>query len=129
VPVTETPLHSAVYDQLRLAMTGNPTAFTELYRDYLADAWESLRVLREGAQRGDGESVRARAHYLRSSSLVMGAQVVARQAAMLEEAVTESDSPNVSGLLDDMGRALREVQSELAGRVGSVVVPVNEPAE
>jgi HPt (histidine-containing phosphotransfer) domain-containing protein len=128
VPVTETPLHSAVFDQLQLAMTGNPIGFAELYRDYLTDAWESLQVLREGAQRRDGEAVRARAHYLRSSSLVVGAQVVARQAAMLEEAASGSESQGVRSLLDDLGRSLKEVQMELAERLGGGVIPASEAA-
>jgi HPt (histidine-containing phosphotransfer) domain-containing protein len=126
--VTETALTSAVFDQLRLAMTANPIALAELYRDYLADAWESLQVLRESVQRREVETVRAKSHYLRSSSLVMGAQVVARYAAILEEAAGTSDSQRFGDLLDELARSLKEVQNELAVRLGSGVIPANEPA-
>ena len=121
-------LTPAVFDQLRLAMTASPVALAELYRDYLADAWESLQVLRESVQRGEVETVRAKAHYLRSSSLVLGAHVVARYAAMLEEGAGTSDSQESGDLLGELARSLQEVQKELAVRLGSGVIPANEPA-
>ena len=72
MPGTETPLTAEVFDQLQQAMAADKTGFTELYREYLADAWHTLDLLREAAPHRI-EEVRQRAHYLRSSSLVLGA--------------------------------------------------------
>ena len=128
MPVTETPLQSAVFDQLQLAMAANPVAFAELYRDYLADAWQCLQMLQGSVQQVKVETVRAKAHYLRSSSLVVGAHLVARHAAMLEDAAMASETRDFSGLLDDLARTLKAVQDELAGRLGRDVIPADEPA-
>jgi len=128
VPVTETTLTSGVFDQLRLAMAADPAAFTGLYRDFLADARESWQVLREGVQAGQVESVRAKAHYLKSSSLVLGAPVVARYAAMLEESAIQHESEKFGSLLAEVEKALQDVQAELTKRLGAGVIPADETA-
>jgi HPt (histidine-containing phosphotransfer) domain-containing protein len=126
--VKETTLKSDVFDQLQKAMAADPAGFTELYRDYLADAWQSLQSLRDSMQQGQAESVRAKAHYLKSSSLVLGARHVARYAALLEEAATTSDMKDASSVLQEVQDALRDVQAELKQRMGAAVVPAGETA-
>lgn len=128
MPVKETPIISDVFVQLQTAMAADPAGFTELYRDYLADAWQSLQSLRAGVQQRQAESVRARAHYLKSSSLVLGAHQVARHAALLEEAATTSDMKDAGSLLQKAQQALHEVQAELKQRLGAAVIPAGETA-
>ena len=128
VPVKETHLTSAVFDQLRMAMSADPEGLTGLYRDYLADAWQSLQSLGESIKQGQVEEVRARAHYLKSSSLVLGAQGVARQAAVLEEAAAMQDLKNTAKPLAAARTALRKVQAELAERLGGGVHPADKTA-
>lgn len=128
VPVNETHLTDAVFGQLRQAMASDPVGFTALYRDYLADAWCSLRCIRDSVQARQGADVRAKAHYLRSSSLVLGAQGVARFAGRLEEAALTSDSEQFDVLLDKIKMALDSVQVELAERLGSGVLPADRTA-
>ncbi len=124
----ETHLAEAVYEQLRHAMAADPAGFTALYRDYLADAHQSLRLLRENVQTRHIENVRAKAHYLRSGSLVLGASDVAHGAAALEEAAIAGDAGNFDALLERIDMAVRTTQAELSERLGSSVLPADETA-
>jgi hypothetical protein len=126
MPGTETPLTAGVFDQLQQAMAADKTGFTDLYREYLADAWHTLDLLRETAPHRF-EDLRQRAHYLRSSSLVLGAHKVAHLAGMLEEKTRTSVSID-SDALDRIAEALREVQAELAERLGNGVIPADKTA-
>ena len=126
MPGTETPLTAEVFDQLQQAMAADKTGFTELYREYLADAWHTLDLLREAVPHRL-EQVRQRAHYLRSSSLVLGAHKVARLAGMLEEKTRTSVSID-NDALDQIADALRQVQAELAERLGTGVIPADKTA-
>ena len=128
MPVKETPLNSAVFDQLQLAMAADPAGLADLYRDYLADAWQSFQVLRENVLKRDSVTVQARAHYLKSSSLVLGAHCVARYATRLEDAAIAGDFSDTGTGLEDMQRALRDVQLELVDRLGPRVLPAGETA-
>ena len=126
MPGTETPLTAEVFDQLRQAMAADMTGFTELYREYLADAWRTLALLKEVAPHRHDE-IRQRAHYLKSSSLVLGAHKVARLAGMLEEKARTSVTTD-DDALDQIAEALREVQAELAERLGNGVLPADKTA-
>lgn len=128
MPVKETHLTEAVYEQLRHAMAADPGGFTALYRDYLADAQQSVRMLHESVEAHHIENVRAKAHYLRSGSLVLGAPDVARGAAMLEEAATAGDASSFAVLLEKIETAVNATQAELSERLGSGVVPADETA-
>ncbi len=123
MPGTETPLTSEVFDQLQRAMAADRTGLTELYRDYLADAWETVRFMRETIQRPhQPEEIRQKAHCLKGSSLVLGARAVARQASILEESTRESAATD-AGTLDNIVDAIRAVETELAARLGVEVIP------
>ena len=128
MPVTETLLSARIFDQLRLAMAADPDAFTDLYRDYLADAWQSLQILQEAVGTGQVEMIRAKAHYLKSGSLVLGAPDVARGAAMLEEAAMAGDSDSFDALLERIATAVNDTQAELSERLGSGVIPGDDTA-
>ena len=128
VPVKETPLNSAVFDQLRAAMVSDPVGLAELYRDYLADAWQSFQVLRENVLQRQFAIVQARAHSLKGSSLVLGAHSVARYATRLEDAALASNFSELGTVLADLQSALRDVQLELVDRLGPSVLPAGETA-
>ena len=109
-------------------MAADPEGFTALYRDYLTDARQSLRLLHESVEARHIENVRAKAHYLRSGSLVLGAPDVARGAAMLEEAAKAGDASSFDALLEKIEMAVNGTQAELSGRLGSNVIPPDETA-
>ena len=128
MPVNETTLASQVFDQLQQAMVCDPAGFTELYRDYLADAWQALRKLREAVQQKQADEVRARAHHLKGSSQVLGARAVAQCASALEEMGRNADVQGAGVVLEEAERALQQVQAELSNRLGPAVVPADQTA-
>lgn len=128
MPRNETSLTSAVFDHLQQAMATDVDGFVELYRDYLADAWQSIRYLRDNLPLHQAAPMQAKAHYLKSSSLVLGARTVAQGASLLEQAAIAGNFSEAGELLEKTGQALREVQSELAERLGAHVVPANQVA-
>lgn len=128
MPAKETLLNDAVFDQLRRAMEADATGLTALYHDFLCDAWESWQRLRESVQSKQAEAIRAKAHYLKSSCLVLGAHEVAQYAGLLEQAAIASDRTQYAATLDNLKLALEKVQAELAERLGPSVLPANQPA-
>jgi HPt (histidine-containing phosphotransfer) domain-containing protein len=124
----ETALASQVFDQLQQAMTADPAGLTELYRDYLADAWQALRTLCDAVQRRQEANVRTEAHRLKGSSLVLGARAVAQCASALEQIGLNADIQSTEALLDQTRHELRRVQAELSERLGAGVVPAGETA-
>ena len=128
MPVEETILKFEVYEQLQRAMAGDARGLAELYRSYLADAWQSLQPLRDSAGLRQAEGVRCKAHYLKSGSLVLGAQRVARDAAKMEEAAISENFEELPELLRKTERDLRELQAELVRRLGTGVVPAGATA-
>ena len=127
MPVNQTTIASQVFEQLQRAMARDSAGFIELYRDYLADAWQSLRMLRDAVQQQQAEEVRARAHRLKGSSQVLGVCVVAQCAASLEEMGRNADVESAGTMLEQTHQALQQVQSELSGRLGAGVVPAGNP--
>jgi HPt (histidine-containing phosphotransfer) domain-containing protein len=128
MPVNETILASAVYDQLQEALASDRAALMEIYRDYLADAWQSLQALREAVQQGQRDEVRAKAHSLKGSSLLLGARAVAESAAALESIGSAADLRGAEALLEQSVRALRQIQAELTSRLGDGVIPAGRAA-
>jgi HPt (histidine-containing phosphotransfer) domain-containing protein len=128
VPVNETLICTAVYEQLRQAMAADAAGFVALYRDYLADARQSLHVIKESIEGGRADLVRSNAHYLRSSSLVLGASEVARCAGRLEEAAIAFDLKQFDALQEELQTALNRVQAELSERLGNDVFPASQTA-
>ncbi len=128
MPVDETTIASQVFDQLQRAMACDPAGFTELYRDYLADAWQAMGMLRDAVQQQRVAEVRAQAHYLKGSSLVLGVRGVAQCASALEEMGRNADVEGAGAVLDQTQQALQQVQSELSGRLGAGVLPAGKSA-
>ena len=128
MPVNESTLAPLVFDQLQQAMAGDPDGFTELYRDYLADAWLALRILGDAVRQQQSEEVRVKAHHLKGSSMVLGAGGVAQCASALEEMGRSADIQTACAMLEQTRLALLAVQAELSIRLGVEVVPANETA-
>ena len=128
MPENENTLAPQVFDQLQQAMACDPAGFTELYRDYLADAWQAFAMLCEAVQQGRAEDVRVQAHHLKGSSMVLGARVVAQCASAMEEMGRNADVEAVVAVLERSRLALLEVQAELSARLGPGVVPADQTA-
>ena len=126
--MNETILAPDVFDRLHQAMASDHAGFIALYRDFLADAWQTLRKLREAVQQQQTEEVRAKAHYLKSGSLILGAIMVAQDAARLEEMGRCADVKSADAVLEQTVQALRKVQAELSERLGAAVIPADQAA-
>jgi HPt (histidine-containing phosphotransfer) domain-containing protein len=126
--VEETALTSVTFDQLRLAMAADPVGFAALYRDYLADAWQTLQFIQQRLQKEEFADVKALAHSLKGSSLLLGAHELARHAARFEDSAVATNLSEAGVVLQDMQQALRGVQRELVNRLGPEVLPAGETA-
>ncbi len=127
-PVTDNSLASDVFDRLQKATTADPAELVGLCREYLSEARHTLAQLCSALAQLDAEQVRGRAHYLRGSSLMLGATAVAQSCATLELMGRNSDLGDAERLLDRISAALNDVETELAKRLGPSVVPVEGSA-
>lgn len=117
-----------IFRHLQKATASNPAELAGLYRDYLAEARQALVQLRSALVRRDAEQFRERAHYLRGSSLIVGASVVARSCANLELMGRNSEFCGAALLLDQASAALEAIEIELARRLGPAVIPAEGSA-
>ena len=113
-----------VYDRLQQVMASDPAGFRELYRDYLSDAQQTLIALRVACDSRSSDEFRWKAHYLKSSSLVLGIKPVARCCAEMEEFGRSAQFDTASGKLAEVCELLALVQAELHQRLGPEVDPV-----
>jgi HPt (histidine-containing phosphotransfer) domain-containing protein len=109
-------------------MEADPSGFLELYRDYLAEARLSLGEVKQAIQRTDARAVQARAHYLKSSSMVLGAVHVAREAGMLEEIARSGNLDPAAVRLKQVELCLQQVTARLVEELGGQVDPAGRTA-
>jgi HPt (histidine-containing phosphotransfer) domain-containing protein len=117
--VDEDSIAPGVFDRLQQATAADPSSVAELYRDYLVDARSALLELRGALLRKHAEEFRSRAHYIKGSSLILGANLVAQYCATLEEMGRQSEFRAAGPLLDKTEAALDRVEAELTRRLGS----------
>jgi HPt (histidine-containing phosphotransfer) domain-containing protein len=104
-------------------MAADPSSFCELYRDYLSDAWEALARLRLACEQRHSTDLASKAHYLKSSSLVLGIRPIGQRCAELERLGREKDFQEASRQIEDLRELLLQVQAELELKLGPQVVP------
>jgi HPt (histidine-containing phosphotransfer) domain-containing protein len=104
-------------------MASDPDGFCELYRDYLSDARQTQSYLHFACDKQDGEELRFKAHYLKSSSLILGISPVAKICAELQDAGHTSDFAAERRKLQELDNLLSLVQDELEKKLGPQVVP------
>jgi len=121
--VNHTLVTADVYERLQQAMSSDPDGFCELYRDYLSDARQTLSYLYFACDRQNGEELRFKAHYLKSSSLILGINPVANVCAELQDAGRASDFTAERRKLQELDKLLSLVQEELEQKLGPQVVP------
>jgi HPt (histidine-containing phosphotransfer) domain-containing protein len=126
--VTDESIAPNVFQQLEKATASDPAELAGLYRDYLAEARQSFAQLRSALARKDGERFRERAHYMRGSSLIVGATAVALCCANLERMGRNSEFRKAARLLDQTSAALATVEEELVRKLGASVFPAGGSA-
>lgn len=121
-------LNSAVFERLQQATASQPAVLEELCRDYLAEARLTLAQLREAIDQNDSGAVRERAHYLKGSSMMLGARQLSQACAMLERMGRDGQLSGAESALQETVAALKEVETELAEIVGPKVLPAEGSA-
>jgi histidine phosphotransfer protein HptB len=122
--VTDEPIITDVFDRLLKAAAADPQELAGLCRDYLAEARRTLVNLQAALVQKDSGRMRDRAHYLRGSSLIIGASTLARLCGSLEQMGRDAQLHDAAPVLKQACEALDAVQAELARRLGQSVVPV-----
>ena len=119
---------SEVFDRLRQATAKDPSVLLELCNEYLAEARATVRQLREAVTSQDAGSIRERAHYLKGSSLMIGAQDLSQQCAALEKMGRDSNLGEAKETLEQAIVALDAVENELRKELGPAVRPAEGSA-
>lgn len=116
------------FDRLRQATAADPAVLAELCREYVAEARSTLVKLRKALAQLDAAEVRERAHYLKGSSLMIGARILAQCCARLEQMGRDSELDTAEPVLEQAITALKAVEDELARELGPVVLPAEGSA-
>jgi HPt (histidine-containing phosphotransfer) domain-containing protein len=126
--VNDKVLNSAVFERLQQATASQPAVLEELCRDYLTEARLTLAQLRNAIDRNDSGVVRERAHYLRGSSMMLGAQELTQACAALERMGRDAKLTEAGPALHEAAAALKAVETELAEILGPTVLPAEGSA-
>jgi HPt (histidine-containing phosphotransfer) domain-containing protein len=126
--VTNDTIAADVFQHLQKATAGDPAELAGLYREYLGEARQVLAQLRGALARKDSKHFCDRAHYLRGSSLILGATMIAQCCAHLERMDRSTEFRGARRLLDQTSAALAVLEAELTRRLGPAVVPVEGSA-
>jgi histidine phosphotransfer protein HptB len=116
--VTDAILAPEIFDRLRQATAGNSEVLAELCRDYLSEARSTMNQLRAALAESDPGQVRERAHYLKGSSMMIGANALAHCCARLERMGRDSDLSEAAPALEAAAAALEAVHAELSKQLG-----------
>jgi len=128
VIVGERVIAEEIFDRLRQATAANPSLLVELCRDYLTEARSTVSQLRNALAEQKAAELRERAHYLKGSSMMIGAQGLSQCCATLEQMGHDSDLAGAAGELERVITALKAVEAELTRALGPVVLPEDSAA-
>ena len=121
--VSEPVIAREIFDRLRQATANDPEVLTELCRDYIAEARVTMLQLQEALAHGDAAQFRERAHYLKGSSMMIGARNLSQSCATLELMGRDANLAAAGTELDNAGAALKEVETTLSLELGPTVLP------
>lgn len=126
--MAEVVLAREIFDRLRQATAGDTGVLSELCREYIGEARSTIASLHQALAANNAPEFRERAHYLKGSSLMIGARQLAQHCAALEQMGRDSDLTAAGPALEQTVAALRAVEEELAKDVGPVALPAEGSA-
>jgi HPt (histidine-containing phosphotransfer) domain-containing protein len=126
--LTDTILAPEIFDRLRQATAGDPAVLAELCRDYLAEGRSTLLQLRVALAAGNALQVRERAHYLKGSSLMIGANALSQCCATLERMGRDADLSGAAPVVEEAAAALAALETELTKQLGPAALPADGSA-
>ncbi len=124
----EVVLAREIFERLRQATAGDPSTLAELCREYVAEARLTIGKLRKALAQGDAAEFRERAHYLKGSSLMIGAKALSQCCARLEQMGRESNLGAAGAEIEEAVAELKAVEEELARQLGPVALPAEGSA-
>ena len=127
-PVAEVIIAREIFERLRQATAADPAVLAELCREYVVEARSTIVRLRKALTQRDAVEVRERAHYLKGSSLMIGARILAQCCTTLEQMGRDSELEAAEPVLEQAITALKAVEDELARELGSVALPAEGSA-
>lgn len=113
---------------MQQATSGQPDVLAELCRDFVAEARSTVLQLRQALADGDAQRVRDRAHYVKGSSMMLGAQRLSLSCATLEAMGRNADLSGAEVVLEKIWAELKEVEAVLAETVGPAALPAEGSA-
>ena len=126
--VTDKLIASDAFERLRQMTASRPAELVEICREFLSEAGKTLAQLRNAFTLKQAEELRNRAHYLKGSSLIVGATGVTRCCASLEAMGKKGDWSEAEAMLDQLSAALPAVEQEFVKILGPGVLPGKGPA-
>jgi HPt (histidine-containing phosphotransfer) domain-containing protein len=126
--VNQNLIVSDAFERLQQAMAAKPAELVDLCRDYLTEARETLAQLRNAFTLKQSEELRKRAHYLKGSSMLLGAVGVTKCCASLEAMGRSGDFNGTEHMLDQTSAALDAAEREYVRRLGPDVLPARGSA-
>lgn len=121
--MSEPVLAREIFDRLRQATANNPDVLTELCRDYVFEARNAIAQMRDALSQADAGRLRERAHYLKGSSMMIGARALSQSCASLEQMGRNSELSAAVPELDGAKAALKTIEAELIRELGPAVLP------
>jgi HPt (histidine-containing phosphotransfer) domain-containing protein len=121
--VSEPVLAREIFERLRQTTASNPEVLTELCRDYVFEARGAIRQIQQAVIQSDAAQVRERAHYLKGSSMMLGARELAACCAALEQMGRDSELNGAEPALQCAVAALQSVEAELSNQLGGKLLP------
>lgn len=121
--VSEPVLAREIFDRLRQATANTPDVLTELCREYIFEARKAIVQMQEALARDDAGHLRERAHYLKGSSMMMGARELSSSCASLELMGRDCQLSAAPSELERAVIALKAIEAELMRELGAAVLP------
>jgi HPt (histidine-containing phosphotransfer) domain-containing protein len=121
-------LNRDTFGRLQQATATQPGVLAELCRDYVAEARTTLSQLESALAQGNAAALSDRAHYLKGSSMMLGAQRLSQTCATLELMGRDSNLATAAPVLELAMTSLREVEMVLKEVVGPGALPAEGSA-
>jgi HPt (histidine-containing phosphotransfer) domain-containing protein len=121
--VSEPALARDVFQRLRQATANQPDVLAELCRDYVSEARNTLGEMRSALVQADTRQLRERAHYLKGSSMMIGARDLSGCCARLEQMGRDAQLAGADSELVRATAALKTVEAELLRELGPAALP------
>lgn len=121
-------LNRDIFGRLQQATAAQPGVLAELCHDYVVEARSTIAQLRAALAEENAGAVRERAHYLKGSSMMIGAGALSQSCATLELMGRGADLAAADPVLEEISASLKAVEAELAEIVGPMALPAEGSA-